>query len=121
MSTGKNTLLPSGASVKAVGGLIAVVLAILAITGIAVVTELLIKASGGTGGFAAVAASAFGVIATVAGAYFGVKVGSDQAKASAQEASRAHARAAALQSFVPAERQDDARDAVERAVRGVSS
>lgn len=48
---------------------------------VAVVTDFLIKSSGDKETFAPVATSAFGVISTIAGAYFGIKVGADSTKA----------------------------------------
>jgi hypothetical protein len=61
--------------IKAIGGLVAVVVGVL-IVGIIAVAAL----SKNTDTAATIASSAGGVIATIVGAYFGVKVGTDQAK-----------------------------------------
>jgi hypothetical protein len=81
--------------IKTIGGLTAVVVGVAAVGAIAIVA--LIK---GTDTSATIASSAGGVIATIVGAYFGVKVGSDQSKAAIEgqhaEAAKAQVYAAHL-------------------------
>jgi|GEM_PF-2047016 len=61
--------------VKTVAGLVAVVIGILVVGAIAIVAMFKDGANAST-----IATSAAGVIATIVGAYFGVKLGSDQTK-----------------------------------------
>jgi hypothetical protein len=60
---------------KVIGGLIAVATGVVAVTAIGIVAMALADAD-----VATIAASTAGVIATIVGAYFGVKIGTDQAK-----------------------------------------
>ncbi len=78
--------------IRAIGGLIAVVVGVLSITAIAAIVILHIS-SGSKTEMVAVATSAFGVVSTVVGAYLGVKIGADQAT---QAQSRAELYAAQL-------------------------
>src|SRR4051795_6151557 len=81
--------------VRTIGGLVAVAVGVLVVGLIAVIA--LIKDSDTA---ATIASSAAGVIATIVGAYFGVKVGSDQSrtaiKAQQEEATKAQIYAAHL-------------------------
>jgi hypothetical protein len=61
--------------IKTIGGLVAVTVGVIAVGTIAIIA--LIK---NTETSATIASAAGGVIATIVGAYFGVKVGSDQSK-----------------------------------------
>jgi hypothetical protein len=84
--------------IKLVGGLVAVVSGLVALLIIAVVAMILVK--GTTESVVAIATGSFGVIGTVIGAYFGVKVGSDGTQAAVsgmrQEAAKAQVFAAHL-------------------------
>ena len=71
--------------VRTIGGLIAVVTGVLAVLVIAIVAM-----AGDSSSSATIASATAGVIATIVGAYFGVKVGSDQSKA-ANEGQKAEA------------------------------
>lgn len=61
--------------VKTIGGLVAVVAGVLAVGVIAIIALIKDSSTAST-----IASSAGGVIATIVGAYFGVKVGTDQSK-----------------------------------------
>jgi uncharacterized protein YacL len=81
--------------VKTIGGLVAVVIGVVVVGVIAIIA--LIKS---TEIASTIASSAAGVIATIVGAYFGVKVGTDQSKAAIEgqqaEAAKAQVYAAHL-------------------------
>jgi hypothetical protein len=71
--------------VKTIGGLVAVVAGVLAVLTIAIVAMLKDTSTAAT-----IASATAGVIATIVGAYFGVKVGTDQSK-TANEGQKAEA------------------------------
>lgn len=83
---GKGSTTSSAESIKSIGGLIAVVVGIIAVTSLAIVTltRLDNKASA-----VAVTSSAFGIISAVVGAYLGIKISSDNAANSGEEATKA--------------------------------
>jgi hypothetical protein len=93
--------------VKTIGGLLAVTVGVIAVGTIAVVA--LAK---GTSTAATIASSSAGVIATVVGAYFGVKVGSDQSKAAADNQRAEAAKAQVYAAHLPA---DEAPSIIEKA------
>lgn len=102
---------------KAIGGLIAVgagVVAVAVIAGIAISKNTEIAAT--------IASSAGGFIATIVGAYFGVKVGSDQTKSAhdsqKEEAAKAQVYAAHLPSQEAAPVLAQAQQAAAQAVAG---
>jgi uncharacterized protein YacL len=70
--------------IKTIGGLVAVVVGVLAVLVIAIVAM-----AGDSSSSATIASSAAGVIATIVGAYFGVKVGSDQTKNAMKQTDKA--------------------------------
>jgi hypothetical protein len=82
---------------QSIGGLVAVGMGVGAILvlALAAVFLLALKISAPTDAVVAVSTGAFGVIGSVVGAYFGVKVGTDQAKPMAAAAANATAAAAA--------------------------
>jgi hypothetical protein len=102
--------------IKTVGGLVAVVAGVLALVLIAVVAIIKDTTTSAT-----IASSAGGVIATVVGAYFGVKVGTDQSKSAIEGQ---HAEAAKAQIYAahlpPSEAPEIIRRAEEAAARVVS-
>lgn len=110
---------------QSIGGLVAVgtgVAAILVLA-LAAVVLLAFKISAPTDAIVAVTTGAFGVIGSVVGAYFGVKVGTDQAKpiaAAAADATKAaataHARSEAIALHVPPDNADQALNAANAAV-----
>jgi hypothetical protein len=72
-------------AVKTIGGLVAVVAGVVAVLTIAIVAMLKDTSTAAT-----IASATAGVIATIVGAYFGVKVGTDQSK-TANEGQKAEA------------------------------
>lgn len=91
--------------VKAIGGLIAVAIGITGVflLALAAVLVLAFQVRSPSAAITGVATGAFGVIGSVVGAYFGVKVGTDQTKPLADAATAASARAAAFALHVPPE------------------
>jgi hypothetical protein len=89
-------------SIKLIGGLVAVGIGTLVVGGVAIVALL----KGGQTA-ATIASSAGGVIATMVGAYFGIKVGSDQTKAAIDGQKAEAAKAQAFAAHVPSEKADD--------------
>ena len=111
----RNRLLPSAASIQSIGGLVAVVVGVLAITALAISTMAFIDSGKDANTMIPLATAAFGVISAIVGAYLGIKIGTDQSKGLAQDASQAHARLSAMQSFIPADKQDEALQAGQQA------
>lgn len=91
--------------VKAIGGLAAVTIGVIAVGVIAFVALL----KGGSTS-ATIASSAGGVIATIVGAYFGVKVGTDQGKTAMDNQKAEAAKAQVFAAHLPA---DQAKDVLE--------
>lgn len=87
---------PQGVSdgIKNIAGLIAVAIGVLAVTGIAIATMAFVDSKGDATTLIPFATAAFGVISAVVGAYLGIKLGTDQSKALAQDATNAHAQLA---------------------------
>ena len=65
-------------AIKVVGGLVAVLGGLFVVLVISVLAIAVV--SGDTGQIATIAAASFGVVGTIVGAYFGVKVGTDQSQ-----------------------------------------
>src|SRR6202035_2125119 len=110
-----NRFLPSAASIQSIGGLVAVVGGVLAITALAISTMAFIGSDKDANTIVPLSTAAFGVISAIVGAYLGIKIGTDQSKSFAQDAGQAHARLAAVQGFIPANRQQEAQAASEQA------
>lgn len=91
--------------VKVIGGLVAVGAGVLAVGVIAIVA--LIE---GTEISATIASAASGVIATIVGAYFGVKVGTDQGKTAMENQKVEAAKAQVFAAHLP---PDQAKDVIE--------
>jgi hypothetical protein len=89
-------------SLKLIGGLVAVGIGTIVVGAIAVIALL----KGGDTA-ATVSSSAGGVIATMVGAYFGVKVGSDQTKSALDGQKAEAAKAQAFAAHVPSDKADD--------------
>ncbi|HEX4305491.1 MAG TPA: hypothetical protein VHZ54_05605 [Solirubrobacterales bacterium] len=89
-------------SIKLIGGLVAVGIGTLVVGAIAVIALL----KGGDTA-ATVSSAAGGVIATMVGAYFGVKVGSDQTKAALDGQKAEAAKAQTFAAHLPSEKADD--------------
>ena len=83
--------------VKTIGGLVAVVGGVAAVLVIAIVA--IVK---NTDTSATIASTAAGVIATIVGAYFGVKVGSDQSRAANESQKAEAAKAQVYAAHLPA-------------------
>jgi uncharacterized protein YacL len=88
--------------VKAIGGLVAVAVGVCVVGVIAVIA--LIKDSDTA---ATIASSAGGVIATVVGAYFGVKVGSDQSRTAIEAQREEAAKAQIYAAHLPPDQAED--------------
>jgi hypothetical protein len=84
---------------KVIGGLIAVGTGVAAVTAIAIVAMALTDDD-----VAAIATSTAGVIATIVGAYFGVKAGADQAKTAIESKDAQAAKAEVYALHAPAEK-----------------
>jgi hypothetical protein len=108
MSTRDNKVLPTAESIQSIGGLVAVVTGVLAITGLAIATMAFIDSGKDANTMIPLTTAAFGVISAVVGAYLGIKLGTDQSKGLAQDVSEAHVKLAAMQSLVPEEKQEEA-------------
>jgi hypothetical protein len=100
--------------IRTVGGLLAVVAGVLAVGSIAIVA--LAK---NTSTAATIASSAGGVIATIVGAYFGVKVGSDQSRAANSSERAEAAKAQVYAAHLPSEEAPAIIDRAEAAARDV--
>jgi hypothetical protein len=82
--------------VKAIGGLLAVTIGALVVGAISIIA--LIK---NTSTASTIASAASGVVATIDGAYFGVKVGADQSKAAIEGARAESAKAQVYAAHLP--------------------
>lgn len=114
-----NKWLPSSDSVQSVAGLVSVVVGVFCITALALATMAFIGSDHDGNVIVPLATAAFGVISAVVGAYLGIKIGTDQTKTLAQSASQAHAALGAVQGYVPAENQQEAVAAGQRAAAAV--
>jgi uncharacterized protein YacL len=88
--------------VKTIGGLVAVAVGVLVVGLIAVIA--LIKDSDTA---ATIASSAAGVIATIVGAYFGVKVGTDQSRNAIEAQKEEAAKAQVYAAHLPPEKAEE--------------
>ena len=88
--------------VKTIGGLVAVAVGVLVVGVIAVIA--LIKDSDTA---ATIASSAAGVIATIVGAYFGVKVGTDQSRNAMESQKEEAAKAQIYAAHLPPEKAEE--------------
>jgi hypothetical protein len=89
-------------NVRTIGGLVAVAIGVLVVGLVAVIA--LIKDSDTA---ATIASSAGGVIATIVGAYFGVKVGSDQTRTAIEGQKEEAAKAQIYAAHLPPEKAED--------------
>lgn len=106
-----NSFLPSAESIQSVGGLVAVVVGVTSVTVLAIVTMAFVGSDNDANTLVPLSTAAFGVISAVVGAYLGIKIGTDQSKNLAQDATQAHARLAAVTAFVPSDQQQAAAQA----------
>lgn len=100
--------------VKTVGGLVAVGIGVFAVATIAIVAM-----STDTSSAATIASSAGGIIATIVGAYFGVKVGTDQSKTAIESQKAEGAKAQVYAAHLPPEQASSVLDMAEKAARSV--
>ncbi len=107
----KNKLLPTAQSIMSVGGLVSVIVGVTAITILAVATMAFIDSGRDATILVPLSTSAFGVISAIVGAYLGIKIGTDQSRSIAAEASQAHATLAASQAKQIADLQANGADA----------
>lgn len=91
--------------VKTIGGLVAVALGLLVVGVIAVIALIKDTSTAST-----IASSAIGVVATIVGAYFGVKVGTDQSKTAMDNQKAEAAKAQVYAAHLPV---DQAKDVIE--------
>lgn len=91
--------------IKAIGGLVAVGAGVLAVALIAVIALIKDTSTAST-----IASATSGVIATIVGAYFGVKVGTDQGKTAMDNQKAEAAKAQVFAAHLPA---DQAKDVLE--------
>ncbi len=96
-------------ALKTVAGLAAVMVGLAAVCVVAVVAMSLVSDSQNV---VAIATGSFGVIGTMVGAYFGVKLGSDSTQRAVQGMQEEAAKAQAFAAYLPS---DDAEKAIARA------
>lgn len=106
-----NRFLPSAESIQSIGGLVAVVIGVTSVTLLAIVTMAFIGSDHDANTLVPLSTAAFGVISAVVGAYLGIKIGTDQSKGLAEDASQAHAKLAAVTAFVAPDQQQAAAQA----------
>jgi hypothetical protein len=109
----ENTLIEK---IKTIGGLVAVVTGVLSVLIIAIVAM-----AGDSSSSATIASATAGVIATIVGAYFGVKVGSDQSKAANEGQKAEAAKAQVYAAHLAPEKAGDVVRMAEQAARDVLS
>jgi hypothetical protein len=100
-------------SIKPIGGLVAVGIGVFAVLTIAIVA----LAIGGQQA-ATIASSTGGVIASLVGAFFGVKVGTDQTKTAAEGERKQAAKAAVYAAHLPVDEADRVVKLAEEVARG---
>lgn len=99
---------------KVIGGLIAVGIGVIAVMVIAIVAIV-----EGTSTSSTIASAAGGVIASIVGAFFGVKIGSDQAKTANQSKDAQAAKAEVYALHLPQDKAPDIRREAEAAAAKV--
>ena len=104
---------PWSDSIKPIGGLVAVAIGVAAVLTIAIVA----LAIGGDQA-ATIASSTGGVIASVVGAFFGVKIGTDQSRTAAEGERREAAKATVLAAHLPVDAAPAAIKLAEAVARG---
>jgi uncharacterized protein YacL len=100
--------------VKTIGGLVAVGIGVVVVGVISIIA--LIK---DTSTAATIASSASGVVATIVGAYFGVKVGTDQGKTAMDNQKAEAAKAQVYAAHLPAENAKDVLELGKQAAKDV--
>lgn len=100
--------------IKPVGGLAAVAIGVAAILAVAVVAIIVDSEIAGT-----IAGSASAAIGSIVGAFFGVKIGTDQTKAAADGEREESARAKVLAAYLPQDKAHDVLVDADRAAHEV--
>jgi len=99
--------------IRVIGGLVAVGIGVFAVT---LITIVALIQGGDTA--ATIASASTGVIASIVGAYFGVKVGTDQTKTAAEGERRQAAKTAVFAAHLPREEADQVLALAAAAARG---
>jgi len=102
--------------IKTIGGLVAVVIGAVIVGAIAIIALVKDTTTAST-----IASSAGGVIATIVGAYFGVKVGTDQSKAAIEGQQAEAAKAQVYAAHLPPEQAGGIVQVAEDAARAVKT
>lgn len=100
--------------IKTIGGLVAVVTGVLSVLVIAIIAM-----AGDSSSSATIASATAGVIATIVGAYFGVKVGSDQSKTANEGQQAEAAKAQVYAAHLPPEKAGEVVRMAEQAARDI--
>jgi uncharacterized protein YacL len=100
--------------IKAIGGLVAVGAGVLVVGVIAVIALIKDTSTAST-----IASATSGVIATIVGAYFGVKVGTDQGKTAMENQKAEAAKAQVFAAHLPAEQAKDVLELSKKAAEDV--
>lgn len=100
--------------IKAIGGLVAVGAGVLAVAVIAIIALIKDTSTAST-----IASAASGVIATIVGAYFGVKVGTDQGKTAMENQKAEAAKAQVFAAHLPADQAKDVLELSKKAAQDV--
>ncbi len=100
--------------IKAIGGLVAVGAGVLAVALIAVIALIKDTSTAST-----IASATSGVIATIVGAYFGVKVGTDQGKTAMDNQKAEAAKAQVFAAHLPADQAKDVLELSKKAAQDV--
>ncbi len=100
--------------IKAIGGLVAVGAGVLAVALIAVIALIKDTSTAST-----IASATSGVIATIVGAYFGVKVGTDQGKTAMENQKAEAAKAQVFAAHLPADQAKDVLELSKKAAQDV--
>jgi hypothetical protein len=102
-------------AIRVIGGLVAVSVGLLVVLAIAVTA--LILAGKGSDALGTIASAAFGVVGTIVGAYFGVKVGTDGTSKAIDGMKEEASKAQAFAAHVPAENAAAAIAQAEKLIR----
>src|SRR5512146_125333 len=100
--------------IKAIGGLVAVGAGVVAVALIAVIALIKDTSTAST-----IASATSGVIATIVGAYFGVKVGTDQGKTAMDNQKAEAAKAQVFAAHLPADQAKDVLELSKKAAQDV--
>jgi hypothetical protein len=107
-------------SLKVIGGLIAVGMGLIVVClfGIGALTVFAIKGKLGSG-LVSILTAGFGVVGSLVGAYFGLKIGTDEANKASTATQAAEAKSNVYASFVPDNKAIEASEAAHKAAAAV--